>query len=1154
MWPAASPTAFATATTVAVFLTVVVGKFGRISSTPVQQPGKLPTLNHFIKHYTPAEYDRDGLLEQHRRMRRDVTAASNQRLQSPLRLTIATPHRTFKMLLTPDEKLFADDVVFEGSGDRPIPFDPGKAYVGTLEDEETVTVRGIVTSDGLFDGTISTAAEEYFVEPSSRYGDGSVLPYHSVVYRLSDVAGPKSAGGGCRSEAMRERRSADNGHADAERLVNQTYDTEGVILVRSPNGTIVNRSRQSATSKTSVPKPNWYDPNDQRKVLVAVASDEASSNLVVDDSGAYDPFENRKKGLGGFVDNRKTTCMLYLQADHLFYEKYGREETCIEVMTRHVQRVNAIYRNTDFNQDGKPDNISFMIKRVKVHSNPDPTYKFLGNYGVEKFLEIFSEEDYDAFCLAYMFTYRDFEMGTLGLAWTGDLKNAGGVCEKNGHYRGSLKSLNTGIVTLLNYGKHVPSAVSHVTLAHEIGHNFGSPHDPEICTPGGDDGNYIMFARATSGDKKNNNRFSPCSLSAINPVLNVKARSTRGCFTEPQTSICGNGVVEPGEECDCGWEEDCKDACCFPQRRYSPPEEPPCRLTAKSVCSPSQGPCCTNDCNLKIGELCRNDNGCRDASYCNGMTPTCPASINKPNKTVCNEEFVCYMGECTGSICLAYGLESCQCLPTPQDSPTKACELCCKLPGENQPCLSSYSWNNVPYDIPDMYSKPGTPCNDYNGYCDVFQRCREVDPSGPLATLRKLLLSEESIASFKKWAIDHWYYSGLIVASFLLMLVLSTRLFGKRSDPKLKSVTIIHSSTTETVRLPADGDNQNVTVHPAAVRSKLPLKKRVREKRNVNNNNSPAKKSRKNVATEEESTTETSSPKKVGPGAQKKERKTRRKKSKGVIDYSVAQNKVLVTNKKTPEDDPLGKVRNWLLNSHHIEALGGTLRKSKSSPAGFANPPEPPRPVVKAQPKNKDNQVSLQVVYKPPFKFSVKLSKSKPDLTKDKRPDRTKQRAALLIRANRARGGGGGATGAAKQQAKKQQVNNGGSSRVTPQEPKNASAAATATRLQPPEPIYENAAIDLLRMSSTEHDGHQPIFPVAASPPNKQRKSFAGVDAKTDEAPRSKRNSVPQQSLQQPSTSGNSNLMRFPSTENKQQANNNCPAPSNNASSKDEKT
>lgn len=59
-------------------------------------------------------------------------------------------------------------------------------------------------------------------------------------------------------------------------------------------------------------------------------------------------------------------------------------------------------------------------------------------------------------------------------------------------------------------------------------------------------------------------------------------------YAEPQTSICGNGVVEPGEECDCGWEEDCKDKCCYPQRRYPPVDETPCRLTPNARCSPSQ--------------------------------------------------------------------------------------------------------------------------------------------------------------------------------------------------------------------------------------------------------------------------------------------------------------------------------------------------------------------------------------------------------------------------------------------------------------------------------------------------------------------------------------------------------------------------------------
>lgn len=148
--------------------------------------------------------------------------------------------------------------------------------------------------------------------------------------------------------------------------------------------------------------------------------------------------------------------------------------------------------------------------------------------------------------------------------------SSGGICEKSKLYSdGKKKSLNTGIITVQNYASHVPPKVSHITFAHEVGHNFGSPvsslhasdsgarggelnrrptfslfshhsspysqHDsgPE-CTPGEsksqdmkEKGNYIMYARATSGDKLNNNKFSVCS---VNNITNVLQKKRNSCF------------------------------------------------------------------------------------------------------------------------------------------------------------------------------------------------------------------------------------------------------------------------------------------------------------------------------------------------------------------------------------------------------------------------------------------------------------------------------------------------------------------------------------------------------------------------------------------------------------------------------------------------
>ena len=62
--------------------------------------------------------------------------------------------------------------------------------------------------------------------------------------------------------------------------------------------------------------------------------------------------------------------MLYLQADHLFYEKMGRsEEACIDVMTRHVQRVNSIYRAV-----GETSTVYQVVELVKIN------FEFLTTY------------------------------------------------------------------------------------------------------------------------------------------------------------------------------------------------------------------------------------------------------------------------------------------------------------------------------------------------------------------------------------------------------------------------------------------------------------------------------------------------------------------------------------------------------------------------------------------------------------------------------------------------------------------------------------------------------------------------------------------------------------------------------------------------------
>ena len=109
------------------------------------------------------------------------------------------------------------------------------------------------------------------------------------------------------------------------------------------------------------------------------------------------------------------------------------------------------------------------------------------------YLVKWSEIDHSAYCLALLFTYRDFSDGALGLAWVAepDLETPGGICSKKVLLEETNEALsfNTAVVTLLNYGVRLPRKASVITVMHELGHSFGSevsiPHEAKwFCYTG----------------------------------------------------------------------------------------------------------------------------------------------------------------------------------------------------------------------------------------------------------------------------------------------------------------------------------------------------------------------------------------------------------------------------------------------------------------------------------------------------------------------------------------------------------------------------------------------------------------------------------------------------------------------------------------------
>ncbi|CAM5129452.1 unnamed protein product [Eretmochelys imbricata] len=181
-----------------------------------------------------------------------------------------------------------------------------------------------------------------------------------------------------------------------------------------------------------------------------------------------------------------------------------------------------------------------------------------------------------------------------------------------------------------------------VTLAHELGHNFGMNHDTLergcTCKASTDKGGCIMNPSTGYPFPM---MFSSCSKKDLENSLEKGVGMCLFNLPEVKESFggrkCGNGYVEDGEECDCGEPEECTNRCC---------NATTCTLKEEAVCA--HGLCC-KDCKLKpAGISCRDSsNSCDLPEFCTGANPHCPANVYLHDGHPCYRvDGYCYNGIC----------------------------------------------------------------------------------------------------------------------------------------------------------------------------------------------------------------------------------------------------------------------------------------------------------------------------------------------------------------------------------------------------------------------------------------------------------------------------------------------------------------------------
>ncbi|XP_032144441.1 LOW QUALITY PROTEIN: disintegrin and metalloproteinase domain-containing protein 28 [Sapajus apella] len=174
------------------------------------------------------------------------------------------------------------------------------------------------------------------------------------------------------------------------------------------------------------------------------------------------------------------------------------------------------------------------------------------------------------------------------------------------------------------------------TMAHEMGHNFGMFHDNHSCKC---PSTRCVMDKALSFHIPTD--FSSCSRVSYDKFFQDKLSNC--LFNAPlrtdiiSTPICGNQLVEMGEDCDCGTSEECTNICC---------DAKTCKIKASFQCA--LGECCEKCQFKKAGMVCRQARDeCDLPEMCDGKSGNCPDDRFQVNGFPCHQgKGYCLMGAC----------------------------------------------------------------------------------------------------------------------------------------------------------------------------------------------------------------------------------------------------------------------------------------------------------------------------------------------------------------------------------------------------------------------------------------------------------------------------------------------------------------------------